>query len=105
VVSFRLARSLKGRVKRKNSPAMEGAKIFARFSAHVMLGGSWGFLLFSQSHVVVVTRPSFLDATAVRLQKLPTMVYLRLKAYSFFWLSRGHIVNQEMVGARSTVST
>jgi hypothetical protein len=31
--------------------------------AHVMLGGSWGFL-FSQSHVVVVTTPSVSDATS-----------------------------------------
>jgi hypothetical protein len=41
--------------------------------AHVMLGGSWGFL-FSPSHVVVVTTLRFLTRQAVRLEKLPTMV-------------------------------
>src|SRR6266481_1421453 len=30
--------------------------------------------------------------------------YLRLVAYSFFWLSEGHMVNQETGGARSTLS-
>jgi hypothetical protein len=37
--------------------------------AHVMLGGSWGFL-FSQSHVVVVTTPSVSDATSSTVAKI-----------------------------------
>jgi len=37
--------------------------------AHVMLGGSWGFL-FSQSHVVAVTTSSVSDATSRTVAKI-----------------------------------
>src|SRR6266404_9531729 len=73
--------------------------------AHVMLGGSWGFL-FSQSHVVVVTTPSVSDATSSTVGKIANHGSIRgSRPIAFSGCPRGHIVNQEMVGARSTVST
>jgi hypothetical protein len=50
-----------------------------------VLGGS----LFSRIHVAVVTTSSVSDATSSTVLKWQPWFYLRLKAYSFFWLSEG----------------
>jgi len=53
-----------------------------------MLRGSGGFL-FSQTHVVRVTTPSASDVNKQCGCKCQPWFYLRLEAYSFFWLSEG----------------
>ena len=67
-------RSIKGRVKRKKLPGDWKEQRFLPGSpAHVMLGGSWGFL-FSQIHVVVVTTSAVSDATSSAVAKCQPIV-------------------------------
>ena len=56
--------------------------------AHVMKQGS-GVFLFWQIHVAVVTTPSACDANKQGGWICQPWFYLRLVAYSFFWLSEG----------------
>jgi hypothetical protein len=56
--------------------------------AHVMLRGSGG-VLFLQIHFSVVTTPSACDANKQVVAMCQPWFYLRLVAYSFFWLSEG----------------
>jgi hypothetical protein len=59
----------KGESQEKNFPGDWKEHRFVSGSpAHVMLGGSWGFL-FSQIHVVVVTTSAVSDATSSAVAK------------------------------------
>ena len=60
----------KGESQEKNFPGdWKEQRCLPGSPAHVMLGGSWGFL-FSQSHVVVVTTPSVSYATSSAVAKI-----------------------------------
>jgi hypothetical protein len=68
--AYRVSAFYKGESQEKKLPGDWKEQRFLPGSpAHVMLGGSWGFL-FSQSHVVVVTTPSVSDATSSTVAKI-----------------------------------
>jgi hypothetical protein len=81
-------RSIKGIVKRKTSTATGEANLFAMLSSPCPVERLWRFSVFADSFVIVTTL-STSDANKPCGCKCQPWFYLRLVAYSFFWLSEG----------------